>query len=269
MTSWALRAAGNRSFSPSTLDNGLALPIDLQQRAESHEEAVPSWRDEIIAPVTRLESTRTLPACLAASVGLPRRGWMACEWRGKEAGIRAANHNHIASRTNRAAGRLRGASSHRRQREEGLLSRYDDEASLHPCGCHRFKGASRSQPDKKTSRTWVSREADLRRRLCSVFLQLRRILASSSCSGHTLKEGNQMCESQPVTLTTVAPCKRSTRAWQVVSGVGNSGPPVGHVLIWGFIVYHGRQKFFKTTGNWESTLHDAAREKCTTTINHV
>lgn len=85
MTCWVLRAAGNRGFSPSTLDNGPALPIDLQRRAESHEETAPSRRDEIIATVTRPESTGALPASLAASVGLLRRAEWARE-RGREGG---------------------------------------------------------------------------------------------------------------------------------------------------------------------------------------
>lgn len=83
MTCWVLRAAGNRGFSPSTLNNGPALPIDLQRRAESHEETAPSRRDEIIATVTRPESTGALPASLGCECWITAEGRM-----GKRAGKR-------------------------------------------------------------------------------------------------------------------------------------------------------------------------------------
>lgn len=104
MTCWVLRAAGNRRNSPSTLHNGLALAIDLQRRAESHQETVPSRRDEIIAGVTRLESTRTrvLDYCSGKRAG--REG----DWDTPPFLPPPANHKHIGSRTERGANSLRG-----------------------------------------------------------------------------------------------------------------------------------------------------------------
>lgn len=161
MTSWVSRAAGNRGFSPSTLDNGLALPIDLQQRAESHQETAPSRRDEIIATVTRPKSTRTLAAC---ECWITAAGWTAREREEKETGTHPANQKHTTSRTKCAANSLR--------RWRGRIV-----IELHE--------VSSTCADATVWRT------NSHRLLCWVFLRLRRTLASSSCSGHTLKDGNQ------------------------------------------------------------------------------